>query len=241
MGIWGGWRLEECGKNIWFLSVSCWIRNTKCLGLLHLCTTRQSSLRWRGWRRSLAVGCTFGWYRGIQPNYSDIRRRHPQRRDIYWYNYTALFGGIWMISAFSRLVKLSTVITVILPDRNVSSRGVFYSSLNLPFVIGTIALQRICNAFTLGLWRLQQGIFNSPLKRWKYLNSFYANIPWIITVWVVSSNLLLANAGNILESTFQKKSLTFSTASSISILHHLRWQNTAVHHGINYYPQLLLQ
>lgn len=46
-----------------------------------------------------------------------------------------------MISAFSRLVKLSTVI---LPDRDVNSRGVFYSSLNLPFVIGTIALQRIC-------------------------------------------------------------------------------------------------
>ena len=211
MGIWGGWRLEECGKNMWFLSVSCWIRNTKCLGLLHLCTTRQSSLRWRGWRRSLAVGCTFGCTSG------DVIR--PKRWHIL-----LLFVGIWMISAFSRLVKLSTVITVIVPDRNVNSRGVFYSSLNLPFVIGTIALQRICSALTLGLWRLQQGIFNSPLKRWKYLNSFYANIPLIITVWVVSSNLLLANAGNILESTSQKKSLTFSTASSISILHHLRWK-----------------
>ena len=240
MGILGGWRLEECGKNMWFLSVSCWIRNTKCLGFLHLCTTRQSSLWWHGWSRSLAVGCTFGWYRGIQPNCSDIRRRHTPKEVTYTdiIIITVLFGGIWMISAFSRLVNLSTVI---LPDRNVNSRRVFYSSLNLPFVIGTIALQRICNAFTLGLWRLQQGIFNSPLKRWKYLNSFYANVPLIITVWVVSSNLLLANAGNILESTFQKKSLTFSTASSISILHHLRWQNTAVHHGINYYPQLLLQ
>lgn len=106
-----------------------------------------------------------------------------------------------MISAFSRLVKSSTVI---LPDMDVNSRGVFYSSLTLPFVIGTIALQRICDAFTLGLWRLQHGIFNSPMKRRKYLNSFYANIPLIITVWVVSSNLLLANAGNMLESTFQK-------------------------------------
>ena len=78
-----GWRLEECGKNMCFPSVSCWIRNTKCLGFLHLCATRQSSLRWRGWRRSLAVGCTFGWYRGIQPNYSDIRRRHTPKEVTY--------------------------------------------------------------------------------------------------------------------------------------------------------------